>query len=273
MLQSGRRRTPGFRMRLRNTSGFSDELVREVYRFVKPNGTHPREVVVRKGAYADRYSGHSWQGSHIVVTVCAEEPLRENDWRRILREQRLKARERPDHSGYLDVACLTPEEVLVLVMAHELRHQWQGLGVKTKWGGIDVQLYDKTKIVYDRPGETITTASGATHFNARRIKVRAIRIRKRCAMVWGARGRFSERDADAYAVRMVRAWRREHRPEPVLDPILFDAPFEKYRIVEATTIGSQGEYPVWFVENRLTRRIEHNFRSENEARTFVGVAS
>ena len=26
--------------------------------------------------------------------------------------------------------------------------------------------------------------------------------------VWGARGQFSERDADAYAIRMLRAWRR-----------------------------------------------------------------
>lgn len=29
-------------------------------------------------------------------------------------------------------------------------------------------------------------------------------------MVWGARGRFSERDADAYALNHLRAWRREH---------------------------------------------------------------
>ena len=26
--------------------------------------------------------------------------------------------------------------------------------------------------------------------------------------VWGSRGQFSERDADAYAIRMLRAWRR-----------------------------------------------------------------
>lgn len=26
--------------------------------------------------------------------------------------------------------------------------------------------------------------------------------------VWGARGKFSERDADAYAIKMLRAWRR-----------------------------------------------------------------
>jgi hypothetical protein len=31
--------------------------------------------------------------------------------------------------------------------------------------------------------------------------------------VWGARGQFSERDADAYALRMLRAWRRRGLPD------------------------------------------------------------
>lgn len=34
-------------------------------------------------------------------------------------------------------------------------------------------------------------------------------IIKRGWRVWGARGQFSERDADAYAIKMTRAWRRE----------------------------------------------------------------
>jgi len=29
--------------------------------------------------------------------------------------------------------------------------------------------------------------------------------------VWGSRGKFSERDADAYAIRMTRKWRRENK--------------------------------------------------------------
>ena len=36
---------------------------------------------------------------------------------------------------------------------------------------------------------------------------------KRGWRVWGARGQFSERDADAYALRMLRAWRRGERDE------------------------------------------------------------
>lgn len=31
--------------------------------------------------------------------------------------------------------------------------------------------------------------------------------------VWGARGRFSERDADAYGIRKVREWRQKHMEE------------------------------------------------------------
>jgi hypothetical protein len=31
---------------------------------------------------------------------------------------------------------------------------------------------------------------------------------KRGYRVWGARGQFSERDADAYAIQMLRRWRR-----------------------------------------------------------------
>jgi hypothetical protein len=36
--------------------------------------------------------------------------------------------------------------------------------------------------------------------------------------VWGARGQFSERDADAYAIRMVRAWRRRSLEAPTQGP-------------------------------------------------------
>lgn len=38
---------------------------------------------------------------------------------------------------------------------------------------------------------------------------------KRGRRVWGSRGQYSERDADAYALRMLRAWRRRgstHQP-------------------------------------------------------------
>ncbi len=36
--------------------------------------------------------------------------------------------------------------------------------------------------------------------------------RKTGGRVWGSRGQFSERDADAYAIRMLRAWRARKEP-------------------------------------------------------------
>lgn len=73
--------------------------------------------------------------------------------------------------------------------------------------------------VYGRPvryssGRGYMTAECFTH-EERMVNIIAHELRhlwqKRVPKgyrVWGARGRFSERDADAYAIRMTRAWRR-----------------------------------------------------------------
>lgn len=42
--------------------------------------------------------------------------------------------------------------------------------------------------------------------------------------VWGSRGKFSERDADAYAINAVRRWRREHPLGGKRDTHLIPAP-------------------------------------------------
>jgi len=40
-------------------------------------------------------------------------------------------------------------------------------------------------------------------------------IKRRGYRVWGARGQYSERDADAYAIKMTRKWRREHYKDAI----------------------------------------------------------
>lgn len=65
------------------------------------------------------------------------------------------------YGGRRPVWIYSREEALVFLMAHELRHIWQG-------------------------------GRGA----------------RRRGMAWGARGRFPEVDADAWALKMLRAWRR-----------------------------------------------------------------
>lgn len=73
------------------------------------------------------------------------------------------------HDGYLASTWGNRVEALLFVLAHELRHMWQALG----------SLDNRRRVVKPRRG-----------------------------MVYGARGRFSERDADAYALQMLRRYRR-----------------------------------------------------------------
>ncbi len=142
-------------MRLRNTSGIPNEVVREVINFVRPSGISKFDVMVKKSSAV--YGGasyHHGSGYHMTadpfVTI------------RIGPDKAFPHKETAKKSGYLPAGWLYNRvEALMLVMAHELRHQWQA----------------KIKKGY---------------------------------RVWGSRGQFSERDADAYAIGMLRKWRRAH---------------------------------------------------------------
>lgn len=90
----------------------------------------------------------------------------------IVRVARTDARAR--HKGkargaYLAEVWGSRVEAVIWVLAHELRHMWQAGGARD----------DRRRIICPRRG-----------------------------MVYGARGRFSERDADAYALQMLRRYRR-----------------------------------------------------------------
>jgi hypothetical protein len=163
-------------VRLSNTSGIPDEVVREVIRFVRPPGISKFDVMVKRCggtfggmSYSEGSGYHSTADPFVTVRIGPDEKF-----------PFFVRGDRADHKGgavttyfdgrppkvskyqskgYLTVGWLTSRiEALVMVMAHELRHQWQG-----------------------------------THSRGR---------------VYGSRGKFSERDADAYAIRMLRAWRR-----------------------------------------------------------------
>ena len=130
-------------MKLTNTSHFPTEFVREVIRFVRPPGISKFRVQVTRCSH---WGGWYTWGGRVTVRVpeAAHRPYPIHF---------------PARRGYLATVIFTPEEGLVLYLAHELRHVWQHMHPK---GG----------------------------------------------RVWGARGRYSERDADAYAIQRVRRWRR-----------------------------------------------------------------
>jgi len=161
-------------MRLRNSSGLPDELVREVIRFVRPAGISKFDVMVKRSSgtfggmsYGEGSGYHMTADPFVTVRVGPDEKF--PFFVRGDRADRKGAVTvyfdgRPPKvsnstKGYLTIGWLCNRvEALVMVMAHELRHQWQ-----------------------------------RTHSRGR---------------VWGSRGKYSERDADAYALRMLRAWRR-----------------------------------------------------------------
>ena len=84
-------------------------------------------------------------------------------------------KKRKNTGGYINCLLLSREEAVILVMAHELRHLWQ-----------------------------------MDHRRKRRIKRELGEGVEWAAAVWGSRGQYSNRDADAYAIRKVREWRKKH---------------------------------------------------------------
>ena len=142
-----------FRMRLKNSTSMMTEKVREIIRFVRPNGIANFDVKVAdcksafKGrAYTQGSGYHATANPFVNVYVGGERHFPMRSW---------------SGKGYIQSLVLSREEALVHVMAHELRHLWQ-------------KRYSR-------------------------------------GMVWGSRGRYSERDADAYAIHKVREWRSANR--------------------------------------------------------------
>lgn len=140
-------------MRLKNYTDIPNDSIKYVIRFVRPPAIAGFDVKIcnstryaRGMAYASGHSYHDRACPFINISIPRTE-----------RGARHKTTSR---KGYLGVWLGSREECLVFLLAHELRHLWQG-------------------------------------------KV------KRGYRVWGARGQFSERDADAYALGKLRQWRRK----------------------------------------------------------------
>ena len=143
-------------MRLKNHTDLDDDWIRAVIRAVRPGGLSNFDVRVSNFNGATGRGRAYWAGSgyhdraapFIVVSVATEKKFRRSVF--------------AGHKGYLPHVWGSRKEVLIHLLAHELRHLWQ-----------------------------------AKHSRGK---------------VWGAKGRFSERDADAYALQMLRRYRRGELP-------------------------------------------------------------
>ena len=181
-------------MKLQNTTDLSEERIREIIEFVKPNGLITPKYTIRINNSSRGTNGYFLSNNLSICTRLSKKnypyPHRSNNDPEIRRPRRKitflyqrfnenkqiwqwwrcwktyeSIKDTPkvfSRGGYITSIELSREESLVHNLAHELRHYWQ----------------------MNHPGKR--------------------------GKVWGAKGNFSERDADAYAIRKTREWRRLH---------------------------------------------------------------
>jgi hypothetical protein len=179
-------------MLLKNHTNIPDEKIREIIRFVTPNRVtgfdvrigNSKNEIFRGRAYPQGSPYHNTANPFIVVKLTKDETVFPY-FVRYKSHTRTRVKLNPQSGkfevvsyntgtgGYIDHLLLSREEVIVHVIAHELRHLWHA----------------KVKKGY---------------------------------RVWGARGQFSDKDADAYAIRKTREWRLKKRTEGTIA----DLPYE-----------------------------------------------
>lgn len=110
--------TVGCPVKIKNTSGLDIKLVRRIIRFCTPKNldTQPLSIWIKKSkhAYAGRYYGYRWT-PRVIARVGKKLPTR------------LRLYQYGQHKGRRHWLA-DREEVLVYIMAHELRHAWQHRG-------------------------------------------------------------------------------------------------------------------------------------------------
>ena len=139
-------------VKITNDTCIPTEHLKTIIRFAKPCGVSKFRIEFRNG-YHNCMTGRAFIGQRRVLIRFSTN---------IKFPKKIEA-----YGGYLPHIYLDQDEYLVSIVAHELRHLWQG------------KYWQRNK--------------------------------KRNGMVHGARGKYSERDADAYAIRKQREWRKLNR--------------------------------------------------------------
>jgi hypothetical protein len=109
-------------MKLVNTSGLKNEELREMIRFAKPTGLAGFEIRVTR---SNGYRGRAYNYGSTQVGYCNIRRGRKTSF-----PHSFGVRGR----GYLPVTFNNEQEILLYLIAHELRHLWQYLHTKSRRG-------------------------------------------------------------------------------------------------------------------------------------------
>jgi hypothetical protein len=165
-------------LRVKNHTDVPDKAIREMIRFGRPNGISKFDVrisnlkngIFRGCAYIDGSSYHKTTDPFVVVSVTE------------------------DANKFPYFVCYKPKTKT----KHRLNLQSskvEAVSYKTGTGGyLDHLLLSREEAILHG------LAHELRHLWQAKVK--------KGYRVWGARGQFSDRDADAYAIKIVRVWRR-----------------------------------------------------------------
>lgn len=210
-------------MRLKNHTNFSEGTIRGVIQFVKPNNLPTSNFDVKitntsnihcgvfyeKGGYAKKGVGSDPNRPLVIARVTAEErafPLREDHNPR--RWVYLYYEEYDESKGiWKEVySCryLGISKAYIARRSRENREKgklrdWE----KRRGGYIDSLILSREEALVHLLAHELRHFWQTNHLGKR-------------GKVWGARGKSSEKDADAYAIKRTRAWRAVHGPKDAM---------------------------------------------------------
>jgi hypothetical protein len=210
-------------LRIKNYSSFSDDKIREIIQFVMPNNlptsnfdvkvTNTRNkysgVFYGKGGYAKKGMGSDPKRPLIISRVTAKEtefPFRDDyspkRWVYLYYEEydESKGIWKEVHS----CKCLGISKAYIARRSKEDKDKEKLCDWKKRKGG-----YIESLILTRDEALVYLLAHELRHFWQKNHHGKRGKI-------WGARGVYSEKDADAYAIRKQRAWRAIHNPKDVI---------------------------------------------------------
>jgi hypothetical protein len=206
-------------MRLANTTNFPDERIREIMQFVKPNNLPTANFDVRVTNSSGAYQGMCYHdgcgyakkgvGSDpnrplVIARISADKnkfPCQEkHSPKRTIKLYWVQYDERKEewvtwhHSKSIPITTAYTSRKNKELRAKGKSYDWN----KSVGGYIDCLVLSREEALVH------ILAHELRHFWQKNHPGRR-------GKVWGARGLYSDRDADAYAIRKMREWRQLHR--------------------------------------------------------------
>jgi hypothetical protein len=214
-------------MKLANTTSFPEDRIREIIQFVKPNNlpTSNFDVRVNNSAYSYRgyflpsgeYSSRKLRPgrSYVFPSRCQIVAKISND------ESKFPLIENRDPSRTVSLCYDEYNEKKGVWEEYRISHpiaiSKAYIARKNRENKASGKLYNWTPNVGGYiPSLILSREEALVHILAHELRhFWQVNHKTKRGKVWGAKGVYSERDTDAYAIRKTREWRRLYTPREI----------------------------------------------------------